>query len=74
MKTPNRAAAKNGRLPVLNPGDLLSVTDASALIGWKPASLYRLAWSRGIRTFRVGRSLRFHRDDLLALIEERPAL
>lgn len=58
----------------IHEGDLLGVEEASRLIGWRPSSLYRAAWSRKIRSFKVGRSLKFLRQDLLALVQERAPL
>ena len=51
---------------------LVDITVAERLTGLAKATLYRLARTGRLRSFRVlGRALRFEQDDLLALAEER---
>lgn len=53
--------------------DLVSVDEGSRLIGLARATLYKMAYQRRVRTFKVLGALRFDRADLLALVVERPA-
>jgi excisionase family DNA binding protein len=54
--------------------DLVSINDATRITGLEKATLYRLAQSGRIRSFKVlGTALRFDRADLRALVVERPA-
>ena len=54
--------------------DLVDVREATRLTGLDKATLYRLAREGLVRSFRVlGRSLRFDRTDLVALVREKPA-
>jgi excisionase family DNA binding protein len=54
--------------------DLFDVSEATRITGLDKATLYKLAREGRIRSFKVlGTALRFERNDLVALIEERPA-
>lgn len=53
---------------------LLTVRDAALLLGWQPSTLYRKAWAKEVRCYKVGRSLRFRRQDLLDMVQERRPL
>jgi excisionase family DNA binding protein len=53
---------------------LLTASEASRITGLNPETLRRLAWQRRIRSFKVLGALRFKRQDLEALIVERPAI
>ena len=52
---------------------LLSADEGGALVGLHPATLRKLASQRRIRSFKVLGALRFKKEDLEALIVERPA-
>ena len=52
---------------------LLSADEAAILVGLHPATLRKLASKREIRSFKVLGALRFMREDLEALVVERPA-
>ena len=52
---------------------LIDVTEASRLIGLAPSTLYKLAYQRRLRSFKVLGALRFDPADLLALVTEREA-
>ena len=54
--------------------DFLNIDEASELTGWTRRTLYTKAARRQIPTYRIGRSLRFRREDLLKLFRPRPAL
>ncbi len=54
--------------------DFMSVDAAADLTGWSTATLYSKSSRRQIPSYRIGRSLRFRRTDLLRLFEARPAL
>jgi len=51
----------------------LSAEEGAVLVGLHPATLRKLASQRRITTFQVLGCLRFKREDLEALIVERPA-
>jgi excisionase family DNA binding protein len=52
---------------------LLTVDEAAALLGQKPRAL-RTQWrSWGLKGYRIGRSLRFRRSEVLAWLESRRA-
>lgn len=52
--------------------DLVSIHEATRITGLEKQTLYRLARSGRIRSFRVlGTAVRFDRTDLLALVVER---
>ena len=51
--------------------ELVSVAEAARLIGLAPATLYKMAYQRRVRSFKVLGALRFDRGDLLALVTER---
>jgi excisionase family DNA binding protein len=58
---------------LLSPGDLLSRTEAAALLGMKPQTLALWA-STGryhLRYIRVGRSVRYRRSDLDKFLADR---
>ena len=55
-------------------GEFCKVDEAMQITGWTRATLYSKASRREIRSYRIGRSLRFRRADLLRLFRERPAL
>ncbi len=52
---------------------LLTAQEAAVFVGLHPGTLRKLACQRRIRTFKVLGALRFKREDLEALIVERPA-
>ena len=52
---------------------LLSAEEAAVLVGLHPATLRKLACQREIRSFKVRGALRFKKEDIEALIVERPA-
>jgi excisionase family DNA binding protein len=54
--------------------DYCDIDAAVQLTGWTRATLYSKASRRQIPSYRLGRSLRFKRSDLLRLFRERPAL
>lgn len=56
--------------------DLLTVSEAAALLRWSPATIYTKASRRQLPTVKVGRSLRFRRADLEKIVKAglRPAL
>lgn len=54
--------------------DYITVHEAAALTGWTKYTLYSKASRREIPSYRIGRSLRFRRQDLLKLFVPRPAL
>jgi excisionase family DNA binding protein len=53
---------------------LLTVPQVAAYLGWSPATVYSLASKRKISFVKVGRSLRFRRSTIEALIRFVPAL
>jgi len=53
--------------------ELLTAGQGSRVTGLSPATLRKMAWQRRIRSFKVLGALRFRREDLEALIVERPA-
>ena len=50
----------------------LTANEGALITGLHPSTLRRMAWERRIRSFKVLGALRFKRDDLEALIVERP--
>jgi len=53
--------------------DLVDINEAARVTGLNPQTIYRLARERRIRSFKVLRNrVRFDRDDLAALVEEKP--
>jgi excisionase family DNA binding protein len=54
--------------------DFCDIDEAVRLTGWTRATLYSKASRRQIPSYRIGRSLRFRRSDLLRLFRARPAL
>lgn len=53
--------------------DLVDINEAARVTGLNPQTIYRLARERRIRSFKVLRNrVRFARDDLEALVEEKP--
>lgn len=58
--------------PTLDP--LLTVSQVATYLGWSPATVYSLANKRRIPYVKVGRSLRFRRSDVEALLTVHPAL
>ncbi|MBI4536498.1 MAG: helix-turn-helix domain-containing protein [candidate division NC10 bacterium] len=54
--------------------DYITVDEAAELTGWTRATLYSKASRRQIPSYRIGRSLRFRRQDMLNLFRPRPAL
>lgn len=59
-------------LATLDP--LLTVPQVAAYLGWSPATVYSLANKRRIPYVKVGRSLRFRRSSIEALLTVHPAL
>lgn len=55
----------------MSESNLLTVAEAARLVGLAPATLYKLAYQRRIRTFKVLGALRFARADLSSLVVER---
>lgn len=53
---------------------LMTVSEASEFLRVRHSTLYAWACRRQIQTVKVGRSLRFRRSDLEALLTLRPAL
>ena len=53
--------------------ELVDVYEGARTTGLAPTTLYKLARQRRIRSFKVLSTLRFDRNDLLALINECPA-
>ena len=53
--------------------ELLSAAQAAEYTTLSESTLRKMAWERRIRTFKVLRSLRFLKEDLDAMITERPA-
>lgn len=58
--------------PTLDP--LLTVPQVATYLGWSPATVYSLANKRKIPYVKVGRSLRFRRSSIEALLTVHPAL
>lgn len=54
--------------------DFCNIDEAVELTGWTKSTLYSKVNRRQIPSYRLGRSLRFKRVELLALFRERPAL
>ena len=53
--------------------DLVDVSEGERLTGLEKQTLYKFAREGRLRSFKVaGRSLRFDRTDLLALVREQP--
>jgi len=53
--------------------NLVDVNEATRLTGLDKATIYRLARQGRLRSFSVlNRALRFDREDLLALVQEKP--
>jgi len=53
---------------------LMTAKEAAELTGLHAATIRKMAWQRRIRSYKVLGALRFKREDLEALIVERPAL
>jgi len=53
--------------------ELLSAAQASEYTTLAESTLRKMAWERRIRSFKVLRSLRFLKEDLDAMITERPS-
>lgn len=64
---------KSAKAPPTN-SDFCDISEASVLTGWERATLYSKSSRREIPSYRIGRSLRFKRSDLLKLFKPRPAL
>lgn len=54
--------------------DYCDIDEAECITGWTKATLYAKASRRQIPSYRIGRSLRFKRSELLRLYKARPAL
>jgi excisionase family DNA binding protein len=53
------------------PTDLVDVVEAARLTGLAPATIYKLARTGRLRSFKVLTALRFDRADVLRLVEPR---
>lgn len=53
---------------------LIDVHEAARITGLSPATLYKLTRQGRLRSFKVLGAVRFDRDDLAALVVERPAV
>jgi len=62
MKSDNNSEPKNGL-------DLLTVQDAARLLAVSVSTIYGWVWQRRIPFVKIGRALRFDRNDLDSLIE-----
>ncbi len=69
---------RTGRAPeehvvarAFDPQGLLTVKEASTMLGVPARRVYELAGRRELRAARIGRSVRFRRRDIDAYIEER---
>lgn len=54
--------------------EFLTIPEASALLRWSPATIYSKISRRQLPSYRIGRSVRLKRSDLLKLFREVPAL
>jgi hypothetical protein len=54
--------------------ELVDVSKAATLTGLAPATLYKLARQRRLRSFKVLNALRFSKADLAELVIERPPI
>ena len=52
----------------------LTADEAALIVGLRPATLRKMAWEQRIRSFKIMGAVRFKREDLEALIIERPAV
>jgi excisionase family DNA binding protein len=58
-----------------SPHELITVSEAAKITGLDKMTIYRLARTGRLRSFKVlGTALRFDRRDVVALLHERPAM
>ena len=57
----------------MNDEHFLTADEAAHITGLRPSTIRKLAWERKIRSFKILGSIKFKREDLEALIIERPA-
>jgi excisionase family DNA binding protein len=69
-----RTAMPPGSHPSLIEPDLIDIAEVRRLLGFQSSSIYKLVRTGRLAAYRIaGRAIRFHRPDVLALIERRPA-
>ena len=54
------------------PSEYLTADEVAALYRWRVSTVYQYASQRVLPSVKVGRSLRFRRQDLERLVKERP--
>lgn len=65
-----RAEPHEGQVPKLLQEPLLDVHEAAELLHLRPSTVYELARSRGLPHVRIGRSVRFTREQLARWVDE----
>jgi excisionase family DNA binding protein len=66
-----RASREDVAARAFDPQGLLTVKEASTMLGVPARRVYELASRRELKAVRIGRSVRFRRRDIDAYIEER---